>query len=110
MNKTLTKIVDYAVRIADPEKIILFGSMANGNSNHFSDIDLLIISENSFTKKEITAKIESFTKELSLKADILFYSGSEIEDELRRNNSFVNAIFKSGKIVYENKNALTLKD
>ena len=46
MKRTLAKIIDYAVRVAVPERIILFGSMVNGNANVFSDVDLLIISEN----------------------------------------------------------------
>jgi len=102
MKRTLKKIIDYAVVIAEPEMIILFGSMANEMTNVFSDVDLLIVSENTFMKKDITAKIVSYSSELSLKADVLIYSGSEIERESQKSNSFIAAIIKSGKVVYKN--------
>jgi predicted nucleotidyltransferase len=99
---TLQKIIDYAVGIAEPEMIILFGSMANGMINSFSDVDLLIISENTWMKKDIIAKIVSYSSELSLKIDVLIYSRSEIEKKSQKSNSFIAAIIKSGKVVYKN--------
>lgn len=108
MNSTISKIVDYACKVAEPEQIILFGSMSNGNHNVFSDIDLLIVSENTLAKKHIVGMITSYTRELSLKADVLVYSKSEIENEMHRPNSFIAAILKSGKLVFEDKKRLTL--
>lgn len=82
--------------------IILFGSMANGITNGFSDVDLLIVSENTLMKKDITAKIVSYSSELSLKTDVLIYSRSEIERESQKSNSFIVAIIKLGNVVYKN--------
>jgi predicted nucleotidyltransferase len=101
MKKTLEKITNYAIRIAEPDQLILFGSMAQGAANVFSDVDLLIISENQAMKREVIAKIASFSNELSLKTDVLVYSTSEIEHELQKPNSFIGAIFNSGKIIYK---------
>ena len=102
MKRTLKKIIDYAVEIAEPEMIILFGSMANGMINSFSDVDLLIISENNLMKMDITVGIASYSSELSLKTDVLIYSRSEIERETQKPNSFIKAIIKSGEVVYKN--------
>ena len=102
MKRTLKKIIDYAARVAEPEMIILFGSMADGTTNVFSDVDLLIILENALMKKDITAKIVSYSSELSLKADVLIYSESAIERESQKSNSFIAAIIKSGKVIYKN--------
>lgn len=109
MNRTISKIIDYAARVAEPEKIILFGSLANGRDNAFSDVDLLIVSENSSMKNDIIAMIKSYSRELSLKADVLVYSESEIEKIRHTTNSIVTAILTSGKIVFENKKTLILK-
>ncbi len=106
MKRTLSKIIDYAAKVTEPERIILFGSMPNGSANVFSDIDLLIVLKNTLAKKDIAAKIANYTRELSLKADVLVYSESEIENESHKANSFVAAILKSGKIVFENKKIL----
>lgn len=101
MKNTLGKIIDYAARIADPEEIVLFGSMSTGKVNWYSDVDLLIVSDNPAVKKEVAARIISFSRELSLKSDVLICSKSEIERETQKPNSFIAAIIKSGKIVYE---------
>ena len=100
MKRTLEKIIDYAATVAEPEMIILFGSMANGKTNAFSDVDLLIVSENILRKKAVSTRIASYASELSLKADVLIYSKSEIERECQKTNSFIGEIMKSGEIVY----------
>ncbi len=43
--KTLAEIVRRVVEIAQPEKIILFGSAARGDMGPNSDVDLLISKE-----------------------------------------------------------------
>lgn len=100
LKNTIDKIVTYAVQITDPKEIILFGSMINGNANVNSDIDLLIISESGLNKKEAVARIKNYVNQCSLKTDLFIYSVSELEKELI-SNSFVIAIYKSGKIVYK---------
>ena len=42
---TLDDIVRRIAEVAQPEKIILFGSAARGDMNRHSDIDLLIVKE-----------------------------------------------------------------
>ena len=101
MKRTLKKIIDFAVAIADPEEIILFGSMADETANHFSDVDLLLISENTGIKDFISEKIVNYSSELSLKTDVLLYSRAEIERGRQQPNSFIAAIIKSGKITYK---------
>jgi len=100
MKRTLERIVDYAAGISEPEMIILFGSMATGKANVYSDVDLLIITDNIFIKKDIIAMVKIFSNELSLKADVLVYTRSEIEGGAKEPNSFIEAIMKSGKVVY----------
>ena len=101
MKRTIKKIVDYAARVAEPEKIILFGSMAENRNNVYSDVDLLIVSENPDTRKEVKARISSFSNQLSLKVDVLVHSQSELRHASQTPHSFLEAIVKSGIIVYE---------
>ena len=101
LTSTLEKIINYAAHVAEPEKIILFGSMINGNANVYSDVDLLIVTRSSIDKKETVARIKSHSSQRSLKTDVLIYSRSELEKELKLQTSFVAAIYKHGKIVYK---------
>lgn len=102
MKRTIKRIIAYAASIADPEKIILFGSMAQERNNIYSDVDLLIVSENPEIKEEVVARIKNFSSQLSLKIDVLIYSQSEVERACQKRYSFLEAIVKSGRIVYEN--------
>ena len=101
LQSTLKKIINYAAFVADPEKIILFGSMATGNHNVYSDVDLLIITGSLIDKKDAVTKIKSYSNQCSLKTDVLIYSLSEVERELNVSNSFIGAVYKFGKIVYK---------
>ena len=44
---TLDDVIERIVEVAEPEKIILFGSAARGDADANSDIDLLVIKEGS---------------------------------------------------------------
>jgi predicted nucleotidyltransferase len=98
---TLEKIIGYSVNVTEPEEIILFGSMANGTANVYSDVDLLIITESGINKKEAGTKIRNYANQYSLKTDVLVYSPPDFEREVSIPNSFLSAIYKSGKIVYK---------
>lgn len=101
MKKTVDKIINFAVKIADPELIILFGSMAKGTDNASSDIDLLIVSEDSSMKRNIIDLVGNYARELSLRADVLVFSRSEFESVCQIPNSFASAIAKHGKIIWK---------
>ena len=101
LQNTVEKIINYAAYVAEPEKIILFGSMATGKENVYSDVDLLIISAGVIGKKEIVETIKNYASQCSLKTDVLIYSVSEVQRQLNVSNSFIGAVYKFGKIVYK---------
>ena len=42
LNAELSRIVDVLLNNYNPQKIILFGSLASGNVHEYSDIDLIV--------------------------------------------------------------------
>lgn len=54
--KIINKIVNQIVNVANPQKVILFGSYVDGNLNEDSDIDILVV------KSNIKSKIDEYTK------------------------------------------------
>ena len=101
MQKTLARITNYIIHLADPEMIILFGSQARGSGTVQSDIDLLVISENITGRKYIARQIEFFAGELSVKTDILIHNKEEIEKASQKPGSFLDSVHKEGKIIYK---------
>ncbi len=103
MKKALEKIINYAVYVTEPDMIILFGSLVGSKNNIYSDVDLLIVSDNVYMRKELEDRISSFAKECSLKADVLIHTTDELEKAMLEPFSFLGTILRSGKIVYNKK-------
>jgi uncharacterized protein len=102
MKRTIEKIISFIVNIAEPDKIILFGSMAKGTYDVNSDLDILIMKDEKIQKRQIVERVEQFVQEFALHVDVLVYSKSEIETAISNPNSFLSSVYKEGKIVYEN--------
>lgn len=100
LKEELVRIVDILTKQYKPQKIILFGSLANGKINEWSDIDLLIIKDSS--KRQVERCIE-VAKLIHPKVgmDFFIYTPAEYEILLREKFSFLSSILKEGKILYE---------
>jgi predicted nucleotidyltransferase len=61
----------------DIEKIILFGSQARGSANKYSDVDLLIIINNTKNRLKLIDKVDTSLEGLKLARDIIVLSEKE---------------------------------
>ncbi|MCG2754860.1 MAG: nucleotidyltransferase domain-containing protein, partial [Desulfobacteraceae bacterium] len=57
MNDSLKKAIKTIVKIAEPDKIILFGSHAKGDDKPDSDYDLLVLKRGVQKQRSLTQKI-----------------------------------------------------
>jgi len=83
-----------------PEKLILFGSLAEGRTEENSDIDLLIIKQ---TNKKFTDRIGDVLRicRPRMAADFIVYTPREFS-YLKETNDFVRReIIEKGKVIYE---------
>ncbi len=79
----------------EPEKIILFGSLARGETHEDSDIDLIIVKDTDARYGERVKSLTPCIQERLIGADILIYSLGEYEDARKRGSSF----FGSGSVM-----------
>lgn len=112
MNKDLQSQLDYTVNVLklyDPMKIILYGSMVRKKGVSARDIDLLIIKE---TEKSFTERIREVLsllyqwdkKELwsnYLPIEPIVYTPEEFEERRDRGDFFIEEIANEGKVIYE---------
>ena len=86
-----------------PQKLILFGSCANGKITPDSDVDMLIIKNSRLPRFRRAQAVYSILADLNYKVplDIIVYTPSEFKERLRRKDFFMRDIHKEGKVLYE---------
>ena len=94
-------IVDRIVEGYDPEKIILFGSYAEGNPDDNSDVDLLVVKETDKPRPERVVEARRFVYGASVPLDLIVYTPEEIESEKRNKLGFIFRVLNNGKTIYE---------
>jgi predicted nucleotidyltransferase len=83
----------------DPERIILFGSLASGQADRESDVDLIVVYR---TEKRFLDRLKDLYEAWCLPkgVDILAYTPEEFA-EMLESNSFVQDALDSGEVLYE---------
>lgn len=87
-----------------PLSIILFGSFVKGNALADSDIDVVIVYPRSKNKAVISKELRDAEKKItSLFGNHLSsapLSIDEFQDKLKKKDTFVNEIIRTGKVIY----------
>ncbi len=94
-------IVRRIVAAIQPEKIILFGSRAEGAARPDSDIDLLVIAHSEEPRYRRAAPIYGILSDILSPMDILVYSPEEVEDWSGVAQAFVTTAIRQGVVLYE---------
>jgi len=100
LEKEVERIVSIIKEEYSPERIILFGSLANGKVHEWSDIDLLIVKE---TDKRPVDRTLEICKLIHPKVgiDLFVYTPNEYEALVREKFFFLVSILREGKVLYE---------
>jgi len=100
--------VEQAVRkiieVGRPLKVILFGSYVSGKAKAGSDLDVLVVSDDSIenTRKE-SVRIRRSLKGILMPIDILVVRERRYNDLKDRPGLVYQEIAKTGKVVYESR-------
>ncbi|MBI4707632.1 MAG: nucleotidyltransferase domain-containing protein [Candidatus Omnitrophica bacterium] len=103
LEEELSRIIQVLTRNYEPEKVILFGSLADDNLHEWSDIDLLIIKKT--TKRPIDRVLEACRLiNPRIGIDLFIYTPDEFDTLVQEKFSFLTNIAKRGKVLYEKRN------
>ena len=83
-----------------PEKIILFGSAARGDTDEYSDIDLIVVKETDQRFVQRLVDVTSFLP-LDLSIDVFVYTPQELQRMIQAGNPFIEQALKDGIVLYE---------
>ena len=96
----IRRIVE-SLRAYDPERVIVFGSVARGQADAFSDLDIVVIKD---TDERFVRRILTAGDYLPLDCgsiDILVYTPGEFERMQKAGNPFIAEVVADGVTVYE---------
>ncbi len=93
----LDRIINVLRKDIKIKLVMLFGSLARGDINRISDIDMIIVKE---TEKKFLDRLDELYSTLvpNVAVDILVYTPKEFE--AMKNRSFIMNAMKEGKILY----------
>ncbi len=102
INQLTDQIVDKLRAHYQPEKIILFGSFAEGSPQSDSDIDLLIIKETDERFIDRWSTVRRILSDSSRKValETLVLTPKEISERLARGDQFLAEILQKGRVLY----------
>jgi uncharacterized protein len=100
---SLQQIREFADRVArefHPERIILFGSYADGTATEDSDVDLLVVMP--FEGKNLTQSVEILVRtDPRFPADLLARRPRDTERRYSQGDPLIRAAIDHGKVLYE---------
>lgn len=100
LEQELARYVRFLTSQGDPDKVIAFGSLATGQVEAWSDIDLVIVER---TDLPFWQRLRAWRRLLQPKVgtDILVYTPEEFEQLCQERLFFREEILAKGRIVYE---------
>jgi len=97
--ETLDQIIRRIVEVAQPEKIVLFGSAARGEMGPDSDVDLLVIKTGAH-RLNLTGQIYRNLHGVGEAVDIVVATPEDIERYHDNPALVIAPALKEGKVVY----------
>ena len=100
LEQKLTRYLYLLTEHGHPEKVILFGTLATGRINEWSDIDLVVVEQ---TELSLFQRLRRIRKLLQPRVgiDVMVYTPEEFNQLSAERPFFRDEIVAKGKIVYE---------
>lgn len=99
--KLIDTIVQRVLSVAQPERLIVFGSAATGQMNRDSDIDLLVIEPSPSDTRQETLRVRKALRGLGYPFDVIVIPSERFEETKSVIGGIAYPANKYGKVIYE---------
>ena len=99
-HRTLDDIIHRIVAVAQPDKIILFGSAARGEMGPHSDIDLLVVKDTEDVRG-LAARIYRHLRGIRVAVDAIVVAPANLERYKDSHALVIKPALQEGTVVYE---------
>ena len=94
-------MVDRIVDRFDPERIVLFGSVARGEVTAHSDVDLLVVMPDGTNRREAAVEMGVAVGDLPIATDIVVTTPTHIAQRGHVIGTVLRPALREGKVLYE---------
>ena len=98
--EALNEIIDRIVKIAQPDKIILFGSAARGTMGRDSDVDLLVVKSGDYHRRRLAQDIRLHLWGIKQAVDVVVVKPDDIAQYGNENSLVIAPALREGRVVY----------
>ena len=96
------QVIEKIVALAKPRKLILFGSFVQEKTHRHSDLDILIVTDDSIdSPRKESVRIRRALKGIHMPMDILVVPENKLEELIRTPGLIYREAVTKGKVVYE---------
>ena len=95
------KMMERIREAVHPDRIILFGSRARGETGSASDVDLLVVAPSAQPRWKRTVPLYKLLAGMGVAKDIVWWTPEEIEEWRGVRSHFINRVLREGKVLYE---------
>ncbi len=101
IDQRLSEVIERIVEVAQPEKIILFGSAARGKMGRNSDLDLLVVKSGDYHKGRLTGEIYMHLIGVGQAVDVVLVTPEDVDRYRNSHPLVIKPALQEGKVVYE---------
>ena len=105
MNRAKTDLIQDIVRrvveTVQPQRVVLFGSRARGDSRPDSDFDLLVITESDEPRYRRSIPLYVALADLPVEVEVVVYTPDEVAEWSAVPQAFVSTAVREGITLYE---------
>lgn len=101
MDRALKKAINAIVKVAEPEKILLFGSRATNMYREDSDYDLLVLKKGVKKKRALVQSIYLSFENIGAPIDVIVEDTQRFDVLKDDPYQVYSAAHKEGKLIYE---------
>ena len=98
--KKLSEIIRRIVKVAAPERIILFGSAARGEMGPNSDVDLLVVKGGKYNRSRLAGDIYINLHGVGQAVDVVLVTPEDVERYRDTHCLIIKPALREGKEVY----------
>jgi len=99
--KLLKEVTRRIVAVAQPKRVVLFGSAARGSMEKDSDFDMLVVVGSSVHRREMSQKIYRGLHGFGISVDVIVATEDDLKKYGAKPGTILKPALEEGRLLYE---------